>query len=206
MLSSLNDKNSESIQGLKEEVSRSWYEDGMVEISVGITLLFLSIALFLYGTKPCRVLYDAIFVSAILTSLVVGTLWLPRKLKGRFVWNKVGYSVVKDPYPKSVCVFLGLSLLCGAFFIFSIRFLSNEIAILSFGFVMFFALLSQFFQAGRMKRFLFVSFSPLFIAVISSFLRLSWQQSVEVAISAIGCVSILSGVIVYKNFNKEITQ
>ncbi len=190
----------ENIKDLKEKVARYGYQDGMVEISIGITYLFLGLMLFFYKATPIRPLYAVIFVLTCWGILFAGGIWLLRKLKGRFVWDKIGYSITRGSYPKTLWVFLGLSLLSAAFAVFSIRLFSPEITIASFGCCFFFGLISQFFQAGKIRRFLYISFVPLFAVGICILLGLFWKQSIVVMFISIGSVFIVSGVIVYKAF------
>jgi MFS family permease len=207
MMDSSKQKKSGDIQSLKEDVTRSWYEDGMFEISIGITFVFAGLVFLGFKIKLLpRFLNSIIFAIIIVILGLIGSIWLPRKLKGKFVWRKTGYSIVKEPYPKSTLVFLGLSLLSGAFAVFGIRFISTEFAVFSAGFAFFFAYISQFFQAGRIKRFLFTSFIPLFAVGVCTLSGLSWEQSIAITFLVTGFVSLVSGIIVYGQFNRKLLR
>lgn len=204
-MSSLNEKKSENIQNLKKEVTRRWYEDGTVEISFGVTLLFLGLMILFYKMTPFRPLYTVIWILVYGTIVFVGSIKLPRKLKEKLIWDKVGYSITKEYYPISFWVFLGLSFLSGVLAVFSIVFFTSEVATLFFGGVWFFGAISQFFQAGRIKRFLYLSFFPLFVAVICALIGLFWKQSVGVIVFSVGCGFLFFGVKAYKTFKGEIS-
>jgi hypothetical protein len=199
----VSEKKSENMQDLKKEVTRRWYKDGLFEVSVGIVCLFLGLMVLFYRMAPFRPLYTVIWILVYGTIVFVGSIWLPRKLKERLIWDKVGYSITKECYPISFWVFLSLAFLSGVLAVFSVAFLSSEVATLFFGGVWFFGSISQFFQAGRIKIFLYLSFVPLFVAGVCALLGLSWKQSIGVIVFAVGCVSLISGIVVYKKFREE---
>ncbi len=194
---------------LKNEVCRSWYEDGMFEIGVGVLFLFIALGLYLgsrFGLPAHFNLIVKLLWSAAYIGLGFGTFWLVRKLKEKFVWRKVGYSVIKDYYPKSVWVVLSLIFLFVVFAMFSIRFLSNEITIFLFGLVITFAFVAEYIQAGKIKRFLFFSFLSILIAGVSSLLGITWRDSIFLMVYVLGCALLISGVIVYMNFRRKLTE
>jgi len=199
-MDSYNEKKSENIKELKEEVTRRWYEDGLFEISIGITYLLLGSMILFYKMTPFRLLYTVIWILIYGTIAFIGGILLPRKLKAKLVWSKIGYSITKEYYPISFWVFLGLAFLSGALAVFSVAFLTSEVATLFFGGVFFFSGISQFFQAGGIKRFLYVSFIPLFAAGICALLGVFWKQSIVIIVFTVGCVSLIFGVGVYKRF------
>jgi hypothetical protein len=208
-----NEKKSENIQNLKGKVSRSWYEDGMFEISFGIFMLFISSGWFVNGSRYLpQILPKHLYITVrflwllLLIGVILGFIWLTKKLKKEFVWSKVGYSVTKDSYPKSSRIFLILAFLFLFTAVFGTDLLSPKIRIIATGFGLCFAYIAQFFQAGRIRRFLVFSSFPPVIAVINSFLGFSWEQNLYLIIFVIGVASIISGMIVYKNFEKELTE
>jgi uncharacterized Tic20 family protein len=205
-MDSSNEKNLKSIQNLKEKIKSAWYEDGMFEIGIGVLTLFVSFSYFIFRAKllPANRLTRSFLlcVMPLIGSIVY--LWLMRKLKKKFVWDKTGYSVGRDNYSKSIWFFLCLSLLFLLFAVFSIRSLSSEITVLSFGFFLCFVYITQFFLAGRMKRFLIYSILPLVIACVYIFLGLPWDSSFYLMLFIIGCASIVSGIIVYRDFRRKL--
>ena len=202
-MSSLNEKKSENIKDLENEVVRYGYQNGVAEISIGIAYLLLGLMLFFYKPGPIEPIYAVFFALTCLGILFFAGTWLIRKLKGKFVWEKTGYYVAKGSYSKLVWVFLTLSLLSVAFAAFSVRLFPSEIAIASFGACFFFGLISQFLQTGRLKRFLYVSFLPLFISGVCIFLDISLKQSIVFMFLATGFAFLISGIIVYKKFRGE---
>ncbi len=196
----VSEKKSESMQDLKRGVARYGYQDGVVEISIGIICLFLGLILFFYKAKPFRPIYAVAFSLMSLGVLFVGGVWLLRKLKGKFVWGKTGYYITKGAYPKLFWVFMGLSLMAVVFAVLSVRSFSSEVTVFLFGFAMFFGLISQFFEAGKIKRFLCISFVPLFTAGICVLMGSSWKKSLVAVFLATGCVFLVSGIVVYKKF------
>jgi len=193
-------KKPENMQDLEKEVVRYGYQDGVAEISIGIIYLFLSLALFFYKATPIRPLYAVIFILACGGVLFAGGIWLPRKFKGRFVWGKTGYYITKGVYPKLFWVFMSLSLLAVAFAVISVRLFPSEITIASFGGCFFFGLISQFFQTGKIRRFLYISFVPLFAVGVCILLDIFWKQSIVVMFLSTGFVFIISGFVMYKKF------
>jgi hypothetical protein len=196
----MSNKESENIKDLKKEVIRYGYQDGVAEITIGVVYLFLGLVLFFYRATPIRPLYAIVFVLACLGVLFAGGIWLFQKLKVKFVWGKSGYYVTKGYYSKLVWVFLGLSLLSVAFAIISMRVFSSKIAIASFGGCFVFGLISQFFQTGGLKRFLYIPFVPLLIAIACILLEISWKQSLVFMFLSTGFVFLISGVMVYRAF------
>jgi hypothetical protein len=195
-------KESENLQDLEKEVVRYVYQDGTVEISIGIMFLFLGLMLFLYWAMSFHPLYAIIFVLTCAGIMFAASIWLLPKLKGKFVWSKTGYYKARGSYPKSFWVFMFLSILSTAFAILSAIFFSIKISILSFGFVMCFGLISQFFQTGGLKRFLYIPFVPLLIAIACILLGISWKDSLVFMFLSTGFVFLVSGVLVYKKFRE----
>ena len=77
--------------GLKNKVYRSWYEDGMFEIGVGVLFLFIVLGLYLgfrFGLPAHFNLIVKLLWSAAYIGLGFGTCWLIRKLKEKLVWDK----------------------------------------------------------------------------------------------------------------------
>lgn len=209
MMNSENKKKSENMQDLKEKVHQSWYEDGMFEISFGICYLIASLIFLspLIKFLPRSSRLSVIFLRLIVVSAIVaGTFWLIRKLKKNFVWRKVGYSVRRDYHPELVLVLAILSFLFLAFSMFGLHFLSSKIATFLLGFVMFFVFIAQYIQAGKIKRFLVLSPLPLLIAGVSSFLGVTWGDSLFLMIYILGCTFLVFGIIVYRNFKRTLRQ
>jgi len=194
------EKESENLQYLEKEVVRYVYQDGTVEISIGIMFLFLGLILFLYWAMLFHPLYAIIFVLTCAGIMFAASIWLLPKLKGKFVWSKTGYYKARGSYPKSFWVFIILSILSAAFAVLSAIFFSIKISMLSFGFVMFFGLISQFFQTGGLKRFLCIPFVPLLIAIVCILLEVSWKNSLVFMFLSTGFVFLLSGIVVYRAF------
>ncbi len=208
-MNSENKKKSENMQDLKEKVHQSWYEDGMFEISFGICYLIASLIFLspLIKFLPHSSRLSVIFLRLIVVSAIVaGTFWLIRKLKKNFVWRKVGYSVRRDYHPELVLVLAILSFLFLAFSMFGLHFLSSKIATFLLGFVMFFVFIAQYIQAGKIKRFLVLSPLPLLIAGVSSFLGVTWGDSLFLMIYILGCTFLVFGIIVYRNFKRTLRQ
>jgi len=208
-MNSENKKKSENMQDLKEKVHQSWYEDGMFEISFGICYLIASLIFLspLIKFLPRSSRLSVIFLRLIVVSAIVaGTFWLIRKLKKNFVWRKVGYSVRRDYHPELVLVLAILSFLFLAFSMFGLHFLSSKIATFLLGFVMFFVFIAQYIQAGKIKRFLVLSPLPLLIAGVSSFLGVTWGDSLFLMIYILGCTFLVFGIIVYRNFKRTLRQ
>ena len=208
-MDNISEKKSESMQGLKREVARSWYEDGMFEISVGVLFLFIALGLYLgfrFGLPAHFNLIVKLLWSAAYIGLGFGTFWLIRKLKEKLVWDKVGYSVIRDSYPKISVVFLFLGLFFLFFSIYGHHFLTPEIRILSTGTGLCFAFVSQFYQAGKTRRLLFFCILPIFIAVVNIFLDVSWELNLYLQILVIGLALIASGSIAYREFKRNPTE
>jgi hypothetical protein len=178
----------------------------MFEIGFGVVSLFVGLMLLLYKIKMPKVFYLVISPVTVIVVVLICSYWLPRKLKEKFIWGKAGYSIGKDCLPNPAWVFLGLSLLSGVFAIVSFRFLSSDISILLIGFTMFFAFISQFFQAERIRRFLVLSVIPLFVAGGSILLDFSFKQSIDLMVFVIGFAFIVSGVIVYRRFVRKLSR
>jgi hypothetical protein len=194
---------------LKNEVCRSWYEDGMFEIGVGVLFLFIALGLYLgfrFGLPAHFNLIVKLLWSAAYIGLGFGTFWLIRKLKEKLVWNKAGYSVIRDSYPKISVVFLFLGLFFLFFSIYGHRFLTPEIRILSTGTGLCFAFISQFYQAGKTRRLLFFCILPIFIAAVNIFLDVSWELNLYFQILIIGLALIASGSIAYREFKRNPTE
>jgi hypothetical protein len=202
-MNSVNEEKVESMQDLKRGVARYGYQDGVVEISIGITYIFIGLMLFFYKIKLNRPLYGVIFVLACWGVLFAGGVWFVRKLKGKLVWGKTGYYKIRESYPELFWAFMGLSILAAVSAVFSGAFFSVGVAVFLFGACFFFGLISQFFQTGKIKRFLYVSFVPLFAAGICVLLELPLKQSLVAMFLATGCVFLVSGIVVYKKFREE---
>jgi len=201
-----NEREADKVVNLKNKVFQTWVEDGMFEICFGVCLLIVGLVFLSPVIKflPHSSRLSVVFLRLIVVSAIVaGTFWLIRKLKEKFIWSKVGYSVVKDYYPKSVWIVLSLIFLFLVFAVFSIRFLSNEITACLFGLVVSFGFVAEYIQAGKIKRFLFFSFLPILIAGVSSLLGVTWGDSIFLMIYILGCALLISGVIVYVNFRRK---
>jgi hypothetical protein len=209
MMDNTKEKKAENVEDLKNKVYRTWYEDGIFEICFGICcivigLIFLSPVI---EFMPTISRLSKVFLHLVLALAIVGvTFWSIRKSKEKVVWRKTGYSVIKDYYPKSVWIILSLILFSFGFAVFSIRFLSNEITIFLFGLVMAFAFVAEYIQAGKIKRFLSFSFLPPLIAGGSSLLGVIWEDSIFLVVYILGCALLISGVIVYMNFRRKLTE
>ena len=193
---------------LKEKVDRSWYEDGMFEIGVGILFLFIVLGLYLgfkFGLPARFSLIVKLLWSAAYIILGFGAYWLIRKLKEKLVWDKAGYSLIRDSYPKISVVFLFLGLLFLFLSIYGHGFLNPPIRILSTGLGLCFAFVSQFFQAAKIRRFLLFCILPIFIAAANIFLDISWQLNLALQILIIGLALIISGSIAYRGFKRNST-
>jgi hypothetical protein len=204
-----NEKQTKNVEGLKKKVHQSWYEDGLFEISFGIcylisSLVFLSpIIKFLPRSSNLSVVFLRLIV---VSTIVAGTFLLIRKLKEKFVWSKAGYSVRRDYNPKMVLILAGVIFLFLAFYMLGLRFQSSKIATLFLGFVMFFVFIAQYIQAGKTKRFLLLSPIPLLIAVVSSLLGLTSGDSLFLMTYILGCTFLISGVIVYRDSSRKLTE
>jgi len=207
-MNSENEREADKVVNLKNKVFQTWVEDGMYEICFGICCLVVSLV---FTSPIVKILphgssLSVSFLHLILAlAIVAGAFWIVRKLKEKFIWRKVGYSVIKDYYPKSVWIVLGLIFLFLVFAVFSIRFLSDEITVCLFGLVMSFGFVAEYIQAGKTKRFLFFSFLPILIAGVSSLLGVTWEDSIFLMIFILGCALLISGVIVYVNFKRKLT-
>ena len=193
---------------LKEKVDRSWYEDGMFEICIGILFLFIVLGLYLgfkFGLPARFSLIVKLLWSAAYIILGFGAYWLIRKLKEKLVWDKAGYSLIRDSYPKVSVVFLFLGLFFLFLSIYGYRFLIQPIRILSTGLGLCFAFVSQFFQAGKTRRFLLFCVLPIFIAAINISLDVSWELNLCLQILIIGLALITSGSIAYRAFKRNST-
>jgi hypothetical protein len=200
------EKESENLQYLEKKVVRYVYEDGTVEISIGIMFLFLGLILFLYWAMLFHPLYAIIFVLTCAGIMFAASIWLLPKLKGKFVWSKTGYYKARGSYPKSFWVFIILSILSVAFAVFSVRLFPAEVAIALFGGCFFFGFISQFYQAGKIRRFFYISFIPLFATGVCLLLDISWKQSIVVMFLATGLTFLVSGIIVYEQFKRKSTE
>ncbi len=202
------ERKEENIEDLKKKVHQSWYEDGLFEISFGICylivgLMFVSpIMRFLHGSRISIVFLRLIVVLAI----VGGSFLLIRKLKEKVVWNRTGYSARRDYNPKMVLILAFVTFLFFGFYILDLSFLSSGISTLLLGLIMFFVFITQYVQAGKPIRFLILSPIPLLVAGINYILGLTPDDGLFLMIYILGCTFLISGVIVYMNFRRKLTE
>ena len=203
----VNEKNFESVQKLKEGVCKSWWNDGMFEISFGIVMFFIGLGYFVPKTPFLPDTFLAISCARIILMVigVLGFFWLNRKFKEKYIWGKTGYSVLANTCSKSVKISIFAGFLFYILAMLSRRFLPSEAIILLTGSAIVFACVSLFFQSGKAKRFLAFSVLPLIIAGVTSILRVFYPQAIYLMLLILGCVSLMSGFIVYMNFRGELT-
>jgi hypothetical protein len=202
----IKEEKSESIQGLKREVARRWYEDGMFEIGIGMLFLFIVLGLYLgfrFGLPSRFNLIVKLLWSIGYISLGFAACWLIRKLKEKLVWGKDGYSVIRDVYSEPVLIFMSLGLLFLLISVYSSQFLIEEVRLSLTGLGLCFAFVAQFFQTGKLKRFLLFCILPIFVALINILLDVSWKQNLYLEILIIGFALIVSGTIAYKRFKRK---
>lgn len=201
-------KKSENIQKLRENVNRSWWEDGMFEISFGILMFFIGLGYFVPKIPFLPDTFLAVFSSRIILIVigVFGFFWLNRKFKEKFVWGKTGYSIPACAYSKSVKISISIGFLCyllALFALFSRRLPPSETAILSTGFAISLAYITLFFQSGRIRRFLLLSFLPIISAAIIALLKIFYQEGIYLMFFIIGSATVVSGIIVYEKFRRN---
>jgi hypothetical protein len=207
MMNKAKQRRLENIEDLKKEVHRDWYEDGIFEICFGMLYLIVGLVFvspnmkFLHGSHLSIVFLRLIVLLAILG----GTFWLIRKLKEKVVWSRLGYSARTDYNFKMVLILTVVIFLFFGFYILDLSFLSSGISTFLLGFIMFFVFVAQYVQAGKSIRFLVLSPIPLLIAGINYLLGLTPDDGLFLMIYILGCTFLISGVIVYVNFKRQLT-
>jgi hypothetical protein len=208
MMNEFNEKNLEDVQRLKEDVYKSWWRDGMFEISFGIAMFFIGLGYFIPKIPFLPNTFLSFFLSRLIPILigVFGFFWLSRKFKEKYIWGKAGYSVPSNACPLSVKI----SILAGFLFyilaMLSRRFLSSEAIILLTGTAIIFAYLALYFQSGKAKRFLVFSILTIIIAGINALMGIFYPQAIYLMIFIIGCFSLISGNIVYRAFRRRYNE
>jgi hypothetical protein len=206
-MNEVNEKNLESVQRLKEDVCKSWWKDGMFEISFGIVMFFLGLGYFVPKIPFLPNIFLSFFLSRLILMLsgVFGFFWLTRKFEEKYIWGRAGCSTSTNACPKSVkiSIFAGFLFYILAFL--SRRFLTSEAIILLTGTAIVFAYIALFFQSGKAKRFLTLSVLTFWIAGFSSLMGLYYPQAIYLMIFILGCASLISGFIVFGKFKSKLT-
>lgn len=208
-MDSISEKKSENMQDLKKKVHRDWYEDGIFEICFGICYLIVGL---MFVSPTVKILPHGPRLSIVFLRLIVvlaivgGSFGLIRKLKEKVVWNRTGYSARRDYNPKMVLILAVVIFLFFGFYILDLSFLSSGISTLLLGFIMFFVLVAQYVQAGKPIRFLTLSPIPLLVAGLNYILGLTPDDGLFLMIFIFGCTFLISGVIVYTNFRRKLTE
>lgn len=207
-MNEFNEKNLEEVQKLREDVYKSWWRDGMFEISFGIAMFFIGIGFFVPRIPFLPNTFLSFFLSRLILILIgiFGFFWLNRKFKEKYIWGKTGYSIPSNACPVSVKI----SILAGFLFyiltMLSRRFLSSEAIILLTGTAIVFAYIALFFQSGKAKRFLSFSVLAILIAGINARMGIFYPQAIYLIIFMMGCASLISGIVVYSNFKRNLTS
>ena len=201
----LNEKKLEDVQRLREDVYKSWWRDGMFEISFGIVMFFIGLGYFVPKIPFLPNTFLAFFLSRLILIIigVSGFFWLNRKFKAKYIWGKTGYSVPANDCSKSVKVSICFGFLFYVLALLSIRFMPSEVTLLLTGTAIVFAYIALFFQSGKTKRFLAFSVLPLLIAGVTALMGLFYPQAIYLMLFILGCASIISGFIVYGKFRRK---
>lgn len=207
-MNELNEKNLEDVRRLKEDVYKSWWRDGMLEISFGIAVFFVGLGYFVPNIPFLPDTFLAVFLSRLIF-IAIGCssfFWLNRKFKVQYIWGTTGYSIPASECSKAVKISILAVFLFYFFALIGKRILSSEAIILLTGSAMVFGCVALFFQSGKTKRFLFFSFLTLIIAGVAAIYEILCPQAIYIMLFILGCASLFSGFIAYRNFRMELTQ
>jgi hypothetical protein len=204
----VNEKGLEDMQRLKEDVYKSWWRDGLFEISFGIAMFFIGLGYFVPKIPFLPNTFISFFSFRLILMLigVVGFFWLNRKFKEKYIWRKTGYSVPLDACPNAVKFSIVAGFLFYILVMLSRRFLSSEAVVLLTGTAIVFAYIALFFLSGKAKRFLAFSVLIIIIAGINALIGIFYPQAIYLMIFIIGCVSLVSGIMVYRDFRRKLVS
>ncbi len=207
-MNDVNEKKLENIQRLKEDVYKSWWRDGMFEISFGIVMFFIGLGYFVPKISFLPNTFLAILYSRVILMIigVLGFFWLNRKFKEKYIWGKTGYSIPSNTSPIHVKISILAGFLTYILALLSRNFLPSGVTILLTGLAISFAYIALFFQSGKTKRFLAFSALTLGLATAIALSGVFYPQAIYLIIFIIGCASIFSGLMVYGKFRRKLIQ
>lgn len=187
-----------------QKARASWWEDGLAEIVSGLGLTFLG-ALGLWKERipaSSRGFWDFLWLFLLLT-ISLGTPYLVRWLKRRWIWPKTGYAhpLGRRWDPRSVLQFLGLLLLVGVATFLSPPVLSGILAGLFL-----FLILYHIARFSGLWRFLFIGLTILALSLIMGALALPLPQAILSLLSATGVLLLISGIHTWIRFRHSLKE
>ena len=179
----------------------SWWEDGIVEIVVGVALLIIGLAGFLSNhlTGGAGVMLRVVWMLSLFVFVVFGRR-IVKAFKTRFVWPKYGYAEPLDRregrggllWSTVIIVSLVLSI------VFYRKPVANFlISIIPAGV---FIYISQF---SGLKRFVFIAVLTLLTGIVLTILEVNFSDSVGIILVASGIFLLISGLIAWEKFKRE---